>query len=79
MANENSIPELKDHAFTLGAGEVIAGGKSHYPSLVRLVIPKDRALEFALNILNGLHHIRPEAESLVEIPMFGTLEELKDE
>lgn len=76
-ANKNSdVPELRDHVFTLEAGEVIAEGKSHYPDLVRLRIPKDRALALALDVLRRLEGHRPEEEYLFELAMFGKLEAL---
>lgn len=79
MSDANNVPELQDHVFTLGAGEVMSGGKSHYSDLVRLRIPKDRALEFALDILTGLKNIREGDELLFEKAMFGTLEKVTND
>jgi|GEM_PF-2434868 len=79
MSNNNQVPELQDHVFTLGAGEVMACGKSHYPNLVRLRIPKERALEFALDVLNGLKNVREGEVYLFEKPLFGTLEKVTEE
>jgi len=72
--------ELRDHLFTLDAGEVVREGKSHYPDLVRLRIPKDLALEFAMEVLTRLKNARTDNEDpyLFEIAMFGRLEELSD-
>ncbi|MEN1648508.1 hypothetical protein AAIH51_33820 [Pseudomonas aeruginosa] len=37
----------KDYEFTVGKGHQVISEKSHYPDLVRLVIPKDQALDLA--------------------------------
>lgn len=37
----------KDQEFTVDKGQQIWDGKSHFPDLVRLVIPKDQALALA--------------------------------
>lgn len=69
----------KDQAFTVGKGLQMWGGKSHYPDLVRLVIPKDQALALAQRILREFEHMRPDQTHLDEIPLFGQLEEFDDE
>ena len=55
------------------------GGKSHYPDLVRLVIPKDQALALAQKILRELEHVKANQTHLGEIALFGQLEEFDDE
>lgn len=69
----------KDHEFTVGKGQKIWNGKSHYPDLIRLVIPKDQALALAQKILRELEHVRPDQTHLDEIHLFGQLEEVDDE
>lgn len=69
----------KDQQFTIGAGKTICAEKSHYPDLVRLVIPKDEALQLAQQILRAHEVARPEHTHLIEIPLFGQLEEVDDE
>ena len=69
----------KDQEFTIGKGQQIWDGKSHYPALVRLVIPKDQALELAQKILRELQHVRPDQTHLGEIALFGQLEDFDDE
>lgn len=63
-----------DQEFTVGKGQEILDGKSHYPDLVRLVIPKDQALGIAQKILRELEHVRPDQTHLGEIALFGKLE-----
>ncbi|MFU3033068.1 hypothetical protein ACM7MI_28345 [Pseudomonas aeruginosa] len=69
----------KDQEFTVGKGQQIWDGKSHYPDLVRLVVPKDPALALAQRILRELEHAKPEQTHLGEIALFGQLEEFDDE
>ncbi|HDS0957143.1 TPA: hypothetical protein QDZ28_000789 [Pseudomonas putida] len=71
--------QAKDQQFTIGAGQTIWAEKSHYPDLVRLVIPKDQAVQLAQQILQRYEAARPEHTHLVEIPLFGQLEEVDDE
>ncbi|MEA8593035.1 hypothetical protein PZT57_30780 [Pseudomonas aeruginosa] len=75
------VPELRDHVFTLDEGMVIAGGKSHHPDLVRFRIPKEQGLSVAMQILRCLENsqFRPDEAYLMELPLFGRLERLKDE
>jgi hypothetical protein len=61
----------KDQEFTIGKGHEVRGGKSHYPDSMRLVIPKDRAIQLAQSILRGYENARPEDTHLLEIPLFG--------
>ncbi|MFL1449150.1 hypothetical protein ACI77O_12215 [Pseudomonas tritici] len=68
----------KDHEFTVGKGLEIKAAKSKYPDLVRLVIPKDHAIEFAQKVLRGNQDARPEDTHLVEVPLFGLLEKVSD-
>lgn len=68
-----------DQEFTVGKGQQVLDGKSHYPDLVRLVIPKDQALALVQKILRELEHIRPDQTHLGEIALFGQLEEVDDE
>jgi hypothetical protein len=65
----------KDQEFTVGKGQQMWGGKSHYPDLVRLVIPKDQALALAQKIIRAHELARPEDTHLGEIPLFGQLED----
>lgn len=69
----------KDQVFTVGKGQQMRGSKSHYPDLVRLVIPKDQAVALAQRILRAHELARPEDTHLDEIPLYGELEVLEDE
>lgn len=64
----------KDHEFTVGKGQTIWAEKSHYPDLVRLVVPKDQAVALAQKILRAYELARPEDMYLDEIPLYGELE-----
>ncbi len=66
--------KLNDYQFVIGADEQIIGGKSHWPDLVRLVIPKDQAIDFAMNVLRSYQNARPGEEMLMEYALFGKLE-----
>lgn len=81
QGTEIGVPELRDHMFTLHEGEVLAGGKAHYPDLVRLRIPKEQGLSLAMEILRRLENsqLRPEETYLTVLPLFGRLERLEDE
>ncbi len=70
--------KLQDHIFTISAGQEIVDGKSHYPDLVRLMIPTEQALDFALNVLTNLKNRRPGEDMLFEIALFGKLEPLDE-
>jgi hypothetical protein len=76
-----AAPDLRDHVFTLEEGMVVADGKSHYPDLVRIRIPKEQGLSLAMQILRSLENsqYRPDEAYLMELPLFGRLERLKDE
>jgi hypothetical protein len=67
----------KDQEFTIGKGQQMSAGKSHYPDLVRLVVPKDQAVQLAQKILHAYEHARPEDTHLLEIPLFGQLEKVE--
>lgn len=69
----------KDYEFTVGKGHTVLDEKSHYPDLVRLVIPKDQALDLVQKIMRELEHARPDQTHLGEIALFGQLEEFDDE
>ncbi|MDY1103258.1 hypothetical protein [Pseudomonas aeruginosa] len=69
----------KDQEFTVGKGQQMWGGRSHYPDLVRLVIPKDQAVALAQKIPRAYELARPEDTYLDEIPLYGDLELLDDE
>ncbi len=69
----------KDQEFTVGKGQQIGDGKSHYPDLVRLVIPKDQALALAQKILRELEHAQPDQTHLGEIALFGQLEDFDED
>lgn len=69
----------KDQQFTIGKGQQIVDFKSEYPDLVRLVVPKEQAVQLARNILGAYENARPEDTHLLEIPLFGQLEEVDDE
>lgn len=71
--------KTKDLAFTVGKGKQIEDGKSRYPDLVRLVIPKDQAVAFAQKILRAYEAARTDETHLDEIPLYGELEVLADE
>jgi hypothetical protein len=66
----------KDQEFTVGKGQKMSGGKSHYPDLVRLVVPRDHAIQLAQKILQAYETARPEDTHLLEIPLFGQLEKM---
>lgn len=68
-----------DQEFTVGKGQQILDFKSHYPDLVRLVIPKDQALALAQKIMSELEHVRPDQTHLDEIALYGQLDEVSDE
>lgn len=68
-----------DYEFTVGKGNQPVDGKSHYPDLIRLVIPTDQALAVAQKILRELEHVRPGQTHLGEIALFGQLEQFDDE
>nr|EIU2702132.1 hypothetical protein [Pseudomonas aeruginosa] len=76
-----TAPDLRDHVFTLEEGRVVADGKSHYPDLVRIRIPKEQGLSLAMQILRSLENsqYRPDEAYLMELPLFGKLERLEDE
>lgn len=69
----------KDQVFTVNGGQQMLSGKSHYPDLVRLSIPKDKALRLAQEILRSLETASPDATHLEEIALYGQLEVLDDE
>ena len=69
----------KDQEFTVGKGQQIWDGKSHYPDLVRLVIPKDQAIALAQKILRELEYAKPDQTHLGEIALFGQLEDFDEE
>ncbi|MBM5458696.1 hypothetical protein H8F21_14095 [Pseudomonas sp. P66] len=71
--------QCKDQEFTVGKGQVMLDGKSYYPDSVRLVVPKDQAIELAQRILRAHEVARPGDTHLLEIPLFGQLEEVEDE
>jgi hypothetical protein len=70
---------LKDHQFVVGGGEQVVGGKSQWPDMVRLVIPKDIALEFAMTVLRSFQNARPGEDMLMEHALFGKLESFNDD
>lgn len=76
-----AVPDLRDHVFTLEEGMVVADGKSHYPDLVLIRIPKEQGLSLAIQILRSLENsqYRPDEVYLMELPLFGKLERLEDE
>lgn len=69
----------KDQEFTIEKGQQMEDGKSHYPDLVRLIVPKDQAIQLAQKILQGYENAKPEDTHLLEIPLFGQLEEVDDD
>lgn len=69
----------KDQVFTVGKGQRMRLGKSQYPDLVRLVIPKDQAIAFAQKILSAYQTAQPGDANLCEIPLFGQLDDAEDE
>ncbi|MBF6043393.1 hypothetical protein HBO10_29470 [Pseudomonas sp. WS 5503] len=68
-----------DQEFTIGKGQEVLDEKSHYPDLVRLIIPRDEALGLAQKILRELEHMLPDQTHLGEIALFGKLEAVDDE
>lgn len=70
---------LKDQEFTVGKGLQIEDGKSNYPDLLRLVVPKDQAVALAQKILRAYELAGPGDTHLMEIPLFGEMETLEDE
>lgn len=91
MANQDIDPPLdvsdiyplrhrtRGHRFVDGAGEVIKDGKTVHPDFLRVYISRTDAFTFAMNILRQLEHPRPDADPLLEIPMFGQLERVSDD
>ena len=73
------MAELNEYGFELGGGHRIEDGKSKHPDLVRLVIAKENALDFAMDILRYLQNARPGDDAPFERAMFGKLEPLDDE
>lgn len=71
--------QCNDHQFTIGQGQQILEEKSHYPDLIRLVVPKDQALQLAQQIIRAHEVARPQDTHLLEIPLFGQLEEVDDD
>lgn len=71
--------QCKDQEFTIGKGQQVVDFRSHYPDLVRLKIPKDQALQLAQQIIRAHEATRPEDTHLLEIPLYGQLEEVDDE
>lgn len=67
------------YRFVDGEGQVIEAGKSRYPDFVRVYIKRSEAFTFAMNILRQLEHPRPEADPLLEIPLFGTLQRVEED
>jgi hypothetical protein len=47
--------------------------------MVRLVIPKDIALEFAMTVLRSFQNARPGEDMLMEHALFGKLESFNDD
>lgn len=70
---------IKDQEFTVGKGQQMTDGKSSYPDMMRLVVPKNEAVALAQKILRAYELARPEDTHLMEIPLFGELEVLDDE
>lgn len=68
-----------DHVFTVNAGQVISDGKANYPDIVRLRIPKDEAITFAMNILRRLDSCPSDEDFLTELAILGKLEIIHDE
>jgi hypothetical protein len=76
ITDEAQSPQLQVYAFTLGAGEVVVRGKPHWPDLVRLRIPKAKALNFAMEVLRFLQMAQPDEEFLLDVAILGKLEAL---
>lgn len=72
-------PRTQGHRFVEGDGEAIVDGKPVHPDFVRVYIKRADALTFAMNILRQLEHPRPDADPLLEIPLFGQLERVPDD
>jgi hypothetical protein len=72
------LPGFKDFEFKQGAGEVIVDGKSQWPALVRVKIQRKTAMDTAIRILNALNSRDPIDPDYIELPMFGTLEEITE-
>ncbi|MGI0649466.1 hypothetical protein ACRCPS_31100 [Pseudomonas aeruginosa] len=70
---------LKDQQFTVDKGMQIEDGKSKYPDLMRLVVPKNQAVALAQSILRAYALAGPDDTHLMEIPLFGEMETLEDE
>jgi hypothetical protein len=71
--------DIKDQGFTIGKGMQVLDGKSHYPDLMRLVVPKSEAVALAQKILRAYEMAQPEDTNLMEAPLFGEMEILEDE
>lgn len=72
-------PRTQGHRFIEGGGEVIKDGKESHPDFLRVYIKRDDAFTFAMNILRQLEHPRPDANPLLEIPLFGKLERVPED
>lgn len=70
--------DLNDNVFTIEGGHTMVAGKSKYPDLVRLMIPKDRALELAMDVLIRLRNVCEGDDMLFELPLFGKLEQIEE-
>jgi hypothetical protein len=72
---------VTDHTFAIGAGRWSHAGKVHWPALLRLEIPQEKAFEFALDILNRLRnqpvHTDETDEIYLDVALFGELKENK--
>jgi hypothetical protein len=59
------------HTLTVGGGQVITDGKSHYPDFVRIIVPRDRILDLATELLDIL---KKSQQGNAEISIFGELQ-----
>jgi hypothetical protein len=74
-----SAEKLQDHLFVVDGGHQVVDGKSTWPDLVRVAIPRDQGLEIAMNILTSVRNAREDATMLFELPLFGRLERLDED
>lgn len=66
---------LSDHTFAVGAG-IMPGedGGSNYPDSLTLLMPKDRALRLAIDLLKLVERSTESKGRTVEVQLFGKLD-----
>ncbi|MBY3151322.1 hypothetical protein HFO56_02835 [Rhizobium laguerreae] len=72
-------PKLKDFVFRQGAGNVVVDGRSNWPALVRVNVARENALQLAIQLISAVRDADRGDPVYIELPMFGTLEEMPAE